>query len=41
MCGVADMKDIVIVLVIVAILALAAWYIIRAKRKGDKCYEYY
>lgn len=31
------MKDIIIVAVIVAVLGLAAWYVIRAKKKGSKC----
>ena len=31
------MKDILIILVIVAILALASWYVIRSKKKGKSC----
>ena len=31
------MKDIIIVLVILAILGLAAWYVVRSKKKGKKC----
>ena len=37
MCEVADMKDILILLAILVILGLAAWYVIRSKKKGKKC----
>lgn len=31
------MTDIVIVVVLLAIVGLAAWYVIRAKKRGQKC----
>ena len=31
------MKDILIVAVLVVVIGLAAWYLIRAKKKGVKC----
>ena len=31
------MADIIVIAVVVVIAALAAWYIIRAKRSGKKC----
>ena len=31
------MKDLLVILVVVAILGLAAWYVIRAKKKGARC----
>ena len=31
------MKDVIIVLIVVAILAAAAWYVYKAKKSGKKC----
>ena len=31
------MTDIVIVLILLVILGLAAWYVVRAKKRGQKC----
>ena len=31
------MENVILVLVIAAILGLALWYVIRAKKKGQKC----
>jgi len=31
------MQDLMIALVVLLIVALAAWYIIRAKKQGQKC----
>ena len=31
------MKDVLIIAVLVVIIGLAAWYMIRAKKKGVKC----
>ena len=31
------MKNVLIILAILAILGLAIWYVIRSKKKGNKC----
>lgn len=31
------MENVIIVLIIAAIISLAVWYVIRAKKKGKKC----
>ena len=31
------MENIIIVVVLLAVLGLAAWYVVRAKRSGQKC----
>ena len=31
------MEDIIVIVILAAVLGLAAWYVIRAKKQGKKC----